>query len=78
MLRRRQVRGIVVIGTSALGGFNGCIDDVTCDGAVATADVGRLLTAFSGTSARYDLDENGIVDGSDLGLLFAAWGDCGP
>jgi hypothetical protein len=24
-----------------------------------------------------DLDCNGIVDGSDLGILLAAWGDCG-
>lgn len=70
---------VVDLGGNDLGWpCDGCIGDVTCDGAVTSADVGRLLAAFSGTSARYDLDENGIVDGSDLGLLFAAWGDCGP
>lgn len=61
-------------------------DDSTCCDLVCDADpfccndawdeicVGQAFAGCTGCTG--DLDGNGVVDGGDQGLLFAAWGDC--
>ncbi len=35
-----------------------------------------LAAAWSAADAAADLDNNGIVNGADLGILIASWGPC--
>lgn len=55
-----------------------CPADVTGDGVVDGADLGRLLGTWGratiGTPS--DLNHDGIVDGADLGIMLGAWGPC--
>ena len=53
-----------------------CTGDITGDGVVDGADLGRLLGAWGTGFAEADLDNSGIVDGADLGILLGAWGNC--
>jgi len=64
-----------------------CLGNITWDGVVDTADLGRMIRAF-GTgwgdaefNPRADLARDGVVDTADLGLLISAfgkgWGDAG-
>jgi hypothetical protein len=52
-----------------------CPADLTGDGVVDGADLGRALGAWGG-SGGVDLTGDGVVDGSDVGLLLTAWGIC--
>ncbi len=54
----------------------GCEGDVTCDGTVDAADLGRLLAAWGPSTGRFDLNADGEVSGADLGFLFSTWGPC--
>ncbi|HAC09114.1 MAG TPA: hypothetical protein DCG14_05610, partial [Phycisphaerales bacterium] len=45
-----------------------------CNDAWDEICVGQAFTSC--TACTGDLDGNGVVDGGDQGLLFAAWGDC--
>ena len=49
-------------------------DPFCCDDAWDEICVGQAFASC--TACTGDLDENGVVDGGDQGLLFAAWGDC--
>lgn len=53
-----------------------CPADLTGDGGVDGADLGRLLGAWGGAQVEADLNADGVVDGADLGLLVLAWGAC--
>lgn len=56
-----------------------CAADLTFDGVVNGADIGRLLGAWGRTSIvepRLDLDANGVIGAGDLGVLLGAWGPC--
>ena len=53
-----------------------CVGDVTCDGQVTAADLGRFLGGWGGEARRFDFDGNGSVDAFDLGALLASWGAC--
>jgi hypothetical protein len=53
-----------------------CTGDLTGDGLVDGADLGRLLGSWGTGSGVADLDNNGNVDGADLGILLGAWGPC--
>ena len=55
---------------------DGCIGDVTCDGEVTPADLGRLLAAWGTSDHRFDLDLDGIVRAPDLGVMLTDWGLC--
>ena len=48
--------------------------DITGDGRVDGADMGRLL-AMWGSAGISDLNGDGVTNGADLGLLFAEWTD---
>ena len=50
-------------------------DPFCCDDAWDETCVGQASDTC--TACRGDLDGNGMVDGRDQGILFAAWGDCG-
>ncbi len=53
-----------------------CPADLSGDGIVDGADLGRLLAAW-GLPGASDLSGDGITDGADLGIMLAAWGACG-
>jgi hypothetical protein len=57
---------------------NACHADISGDGAVDSADLGSLLSAWgvcaSGCPA--DLNGDGIVGSADLGVLLSSWGPC--
>ncbi|MBM4115655.1 MAG: hypothetical protein FJ252_07250 [Phycisphaerae bacterium] len=50
--------------------------DLNGDGTIDGADLGALLTAWSGepVESPADLNADGGVDGADLGLLISLWG----
>ncbi|MBM4112178.1 MAG: hypothetical protein FJ253_02215 [Phycisphaerae bacterium] len=49
----------------------------TCDGAEIHYGANAAWITFTGKGGMLgDLDGNGVVDGSDLGLLLGQWGDC--
>jgi len=52
----------------------GCQGDLNFDGAVDTADLGLLLSAFGSVNIIADINNDGVVDTADLGLLLAAFG----
>jgi hypothetical protein len=37
-----------------------------------------LLSSFGSAFGRADINADGVVDATDLGLLLAAWGPCSP
>jgi hypothetical protein len=57
-----------------------CPSDATCppdlngDGAVDTADLGLLITAFGTSEECSDINGDGVVDTADLGILISAFG----
>ena len=53
-----------------------CIGDVTCDGKTDANDLGQLLSGYGTTQERFDLDGDGVVAGSDFGILLTSWGTC--
>ena len=53
-----------------------CTADLNCYTGVGSADLGLLLGAFGTTLQSYDLDRDGTVGGSDIGILIAQWGEC--
>jgi YVTN family beta-propeller protein len=53
-----------------------CPADLSGDGIVDGADLGRLLAAW-GLPGASDLSGDGTTDGADLGIMLAAWGACG-
>ena len=63
-----------------------CAGDINGDGTVDGADVGGLLSSWTGnadceSASCLDADLNGDnrVDGSDIGILLSEWGsECGP
>jgi hypothetical protein len=56
----------------------GCPADLNGDGAVATADLGALLSNWgpSGACELADLDHDGIVGAGDLAIVLSEWGLC--
>jgi hypothetical protein len=54
-----------------------CRADLTGDGMVNGADVGRLANAWGTADADADLDDDGAVGGADLALLLGSFGPCG-
>jgi hypothetical protein len=50
------------------------LGDLNGDGAVDTADLGLLLSAFGSTDPVADINNDGIVDTADLGLLLGVFG----
>ena len=52
-----------------------CVADLTGDGAVSSADITVLLSAWGGGGAA-DLDGDGVVASSDITVLLSAWGAC--
>jgi len=52
-----------------------CAADLNGDCRVDGADLGVLLSSWSGSGAA-DLDGSGAVDGADLGQLLSSWGPC--
>ena len=54
-----------------------CRANVNCaDDAVNTLDLEYLFSRWGSADPQCDLDGDGVVRASDLGLLFAAWGPC--
>ena len=55
-----------------------CIGDINSDGAVDSADLGSLLSAWGsfGKNIPEDLNGDFEVDSGDLGVLLSAWGGC--
>ena len=47
--------------------------DFTCDGKVAADDLGAQQAMFNTTSAKYDVDGDGIVAGSDVEICQGEW-----
>ena len=43
---------------------------------VDAADLGMVIGAWATANPQYDLNGDGNVDGTDLGVLFASWGRC--
>jgi len=52
-----------------------CVADLTGDGAVSSADITVLLSAWGGGGPA-DLDGDGVVASSDITVLLSAWGAC--
>jgi aminopeptidase N len=50
------------------------VADINGDGAVDTADLGILISAFGSSDPSADLNGDGVVDTADLGILIAAFG----
>jgi hypothetical protein len=55
-----------------------CVGDINSDGAVDSADLGSVLSAWGsvGKSIPEDLNGDFQVDSGDLGVLLSAWGAC--
>ncbi len=72
--------GAILLAAPAVAGAQSscsCMGDLTGDGIVDGADLGRLLGAWGTGAGAADLNQSGLVDGADLGLLLGAWGPCG-
>ncbi len=65
--------GQVAIGTGGSTRLLGGLDDGSNGSGLFAWDVDEVPT---GGCEAADLDGNGVVDGSDIGLLIAAWGQC--
>ena len=61
-----------------INGAGACPADLNGDGAVDTADLGLLLSAFGSAEAAADLNGDGTVDTADLGLLLGTFGSSCP
>jgi hypothetical protein len=71
-----DIRGMRIGSDGSLGPAVRPSPDLNGDGQVDGADLGLLLTAWSGEPGESpaDLNADGVVDGADLGELLTAWG----
>jgi len=53
-----------------------CTADLTGDGAVSSADITVLLSAWGATGGPADLNGDGTVSSADITVLLSAWGTC--
>jgi len=65
----------VLIDNVSLAGAPACAADLSADGAVDSADLGIILSAW-GKPGATDLSGDGLTGSEDLAVLLAAWGPC--
>ena len=68
--------GVLTVQDGILDCSDSCRADITGDGLVDGADLGRLLSSWGPNRGAADLNGDGSVNGADLGILVSAWGNC--
>lgn len=73
------VFGGATFGGGTGGAYTGLLDDVQIyDSALNCAQVAAMFATPGSTAPNvFDLNDDGVVNGADLGLLLGAWGPCG-
>ena len=64
---------IVILSLSLFACHEPVLCDFTCDGKVGADDLAAQQAMVGSTSAKYDVDGDGIVGGSDIGICTGEW-----